>query len=134
LEKMDHYEILGIDSNASSREITFAYRRLALRYHPDRNKTPLANEMMLRINTSYSILSDPNKRSEYDSSRIRGDIQSENYDSTPKTDVFTGSNVKTNQKASDSSVGTKYVKYGLIALLTIKFVILELRKWMQRIF
>ncbi|MBA2267028.1 MAG: J domain-containing protein [Thermoproteota archaeon] len=131
---MDHYEILGIDSNASSREITFAYRRLALQYHPDRNKTPLANEMMLKINISYSILSDPNKRSEYDSSRIRGDIQSENYDSTAKTDVFTGSNVKTDQKESNSSVGTKYVKYGLIALLTIKFVILELRKWMQRIF
>ncbi len=131
---MDHYEILGIDSNASSREITFAYRRLALQYHPDRNKTPLANEMMLKINISYSILSDPNKRSEYDSSRIRGDIQSENYDYTAKTDVFTGSNVKTDQKESNSSVGAKYVKYGLIALLTIKFVILELRKWMQRIF
>ena len=72
---MDHYEILGIASNASSREITFAYRKLALQYHPDRNKTPLANDMMLRINTSYSILSDPNKRREYDASRNRTEIQ-----------------------------------------------------------
>ena len=81
---MDHYEILGIASNASSREITFAYRRLALQYHPDRNKTPLANDMMLRINTSYSILSDPNKRREYDASRNRTEIQYAKYDSKDK--------------------------------------------------
>ena len=95
---MDHYKILGVASNASSREISSAYRRLALQYHPDRNKTPLANDMMLRINTSYSILSDPNKRREYDSSRIKAEIQYENYDSKTKTDVFDESNHKTGEK------------------------------------
>ena len=131
---MDHYKILGIASNASSREISSAYRKLALQYHPDRNKTPHANDMMLRINTSYSILSDPNKRREYDSSRIKADIQYENYDSKTKADVFNESNIKTGQEKSNGFFGTKYVKYGIIALLTLKFVILELRKWMQRIF
>ena len=131
---MDHYEILGIASTASSREITSAYRRLALQYHPDRNKTPLANDMMLRINTSYSILSDPNKRREYDASRNRTDIQYAKYDSKDKTDSFNESFAKKGKKASNSSFRKKYIKYGLIALLTLKFVILELRKLMQRIF
>ena len=131
---MDHYKILGVASNASSREISSAYRRLALQYHPDRNKTPRANDMMLIINTSYSILSDPNKRREYDSSRIKSEIQYENYDPKTKTDVFDESNHKPGEETSKGFFGTKYVKYGVIALLTLKFVILELRKWMQRIF
>lgn len=63
---LDHYEILGVSNDASYREITSAYRKLALRHHPDRNKSPHANEMMLKINTAYGILSDPHKRKEYD--------------------------------------------------------------------
>ena len=63
---VDHYEILGVSNNANYREITSAYRKLALQYHPDRNKSPHANEMMLKINTAYGILSDPYKRKEYD--------------------------------------------------------------------
>lgn len=63
---LDHYQILGVSNDASTREITSAYRKLALQYHPDRNKSPQANEMMLRINTAYGILSDPHKRKQYD--------------------------------------------------------------------
>ncbi|MDN5867555.1 MAG: J domain-containing protein [Candidatus Nitrosocosmicus sp.] len=125
---------MGIASNASSREITSAYRRLALQYHPDRNKTPLANDMMLRINTSYSILSDPNKRRDYDATRNKAEIQYTKYDSKPKTVVFNESNTNKGQKGPNNPMGRKYIKYGLIALLTLKFIILELRKWMQRIF
>jgi molecular chaperone DnaJ len=62
----DHYHILGVSNDASTREITSAYRKLALRYHPDRNKSPQANEIMLKINTAYGILSDPYKRQQYD--------------------------------------------------------------------
>lgn len=130
---MDHYEILGIASNASSREITSAYRRLALQYHPDRNKTPLANDMMLRINTSYSILSDPNKRREYDVSRSKTDIQYTKDDSEVKTDVFDESNERKTEKRPYDLSG-KYVKYGLIILITLKFVILEVEKLIRRIF
>ena len=131
---MDHYEILGIASNASSREITFAYRKLALQYHPDRNKTPLANDMMLRINTSYSVLSDPNKRREYDASRNKTEIQYTKYDSKDKTDIFNELYAKKSKKGSKSSFEKNYIKYGLIALLTLKFVILEIRKLIRRIF
>jgi curved DNA-binding protein CbpA len=131
---MDHYEVLGIASNASSREITFAYRKLALQYHPDRNKTPLANDMMLRINTSYSILSDPNKRREYDESRKKTEIQYSKYDTKEKKDIFNESDAKKGKRKQSRSVGRNYVKYGLIALLTLKFVILEIRKLIRRLF
>ena len=131
---MDHYEILGIASNASSREITFAYRKLALQYHPDRNKTPLANDMMLRINTSYSILSDPNKRREYDASRNKTEIQYSKYDTKEKKDIFNESDAKKGKRGQSRSVGRNYVKYVLIVLLTLKFVILEIRKLIRRLF
>ena len=131
---MDHYEILGVASNASSREITFAYRRLALQYHPDRNKTPLANDMMLRINTSYGILSDPNKRREYDVSRSKTEIKFSRYDSKDKKDNFKGPTSKKGKKNPNNLFGKNYVKYGLVAVLTLKFVIIEIRKLIQRIF
>jgi curved DNA-binding protein CbpA len=71
LTRLDLYAVLGIPRNASSKDITSAYRKLALKYHPDRNKSPFANEMMLKINTAYNILSDPIKREEYDYSLIQ---------------------------------------------------------------
>lgn len=71
MTRLDLYAILEIPKNASSKDITSAYRRLALKYHPDRNKSPFANEMMLKINTAYNILSDPTKREEYDYSLIQ---------------------------------------------------------------
>jgi curved DNA-binding protein CbpA len=131
---VDHYEILGVASNASSKEITFAYRRLALQYHPDRNKTPLANDMMLRINTSYSILSDPNKRREYDVSRSKTEIKYSPDDSKEKKDNFNGQTTKKGKKNPSNLFGRNYVKYALVALLTLKFVFLEIRKLIQRIF
>ena len=131
---VDHYEILGVASNASSKEITFAYRKLALQYHPDRNKTPLANDMMLRINTSYSILSDPNKRREYDVSRSKTEIKYSPYDSKEKKDNFNGQTTKKGKKNPSNLFGRNYVKYALVALLTLKFVFLEIRKLIQRIF
>jgi curved DNA-binding protein CbpA len=131
---MDHYEILGVASNASSREITSAYRKLALQYHPDRNKTPLANDMMLRINTSYSILSDPNKRREYDVSRNKTEIQFSQYDSNEKKDNFNERTSRKGKQKPSSWYGRNYIKYGLIVLLTFKFMIIEIRKLIRRIF
>lgn len=84
--KINYYEILGITFNASSKEITSAYRKLALNYHPDRNKNPTAEEMMTRINTAYGILSDPKKRREYDTHLFSGTQQSQRYKYVYRTD------------------------------------------------
>lgn len=67
MAKKDYYEILGVQSNAKEDEIRKAYRKLALKYHPDRNKDKTrAEEKFKEINEAYQVLSDKKKRAEYD--------------------------------------------------------------------
>lgn len=63
----NYYSILGVSKTASQDEIKKAYRKLALKYHPDRNEgDEKASEMFKKISEAYSVLSDEQKRSEYD--------------------------------------------------------------------
>ncbi|MEM2094235.1 MAG: molecular chaperone DnaJ [Candidatus Bathyarchaeia archaeon] len=64
--KRDYYEVLGVSRNASVDEIKAAYRKLAMEYHPDRNKSPEAEEKFKEISEAYAVLSDPEKRRQYD--------------------------------------------------------------------
>jgi molecular chaperone DnaJ len=64
--KRDYYEVLGIQKNASKEEIKNAYRKLALQYHPDRNKEPTAEEKFKELSEAYAVLSDDEKRKRYD--------------------------------------------------------------------
>ena len=65
-EKRDYYEVLGIAKGATDDEIKKAYRSLAKKYHPDINKAPDAAEKFKEVNEAYEILSDPQKRANYD--------------------------------------------------------------------
>src|SRR5579884_1472330 len=63
----DYYEVLGVPRTADEQQIKSAFRRLALRYHPDRNPgDPSAAERFKEINEAYAVLSDPEKRRRYD--------------------------------------------------------------------
>jgi DnaJ-class molecular chaperone len=62
----DYYKILGISKTATEAEIKKAYRKLALQYHPDRNKSKEAEEKFKEVNKAYEVLSDPQKRQTYD--------------------------------------------------------------------
>ncbi|MCQ1537285.1 molecular chaperone DnaJ [Methanosarcina sp. KYL-1] len=64
--KSDYYEILGVAKDASADEIKKIYRKLALQYHPDRNKEAGAEEKFKEISEAYAVLSDPEKRAQYD--------------------------------------------------------------------
>jgi molecular chaperone DnaJ len=68
----DYYEILGVPREADQRAIKDAFRQLALRYHPDRNKEPGAEERFKEIAEAYAVLSDPKKRAEYDARGFAG--------------------------------------------------------------
>jgi DnaJ-class molecular chaperone len=70
MEQKDYYQILVLERNAGDKQIRDAYRRLALMYHPDRNRdNPEAADRMKEINESYAVLSNPEKRREYNALR-----------------------------------------------------------------
>lgn len=64
--KRDYYEVLGVAKDADEKKIKDAFRELALRYHPDRNKEPGAEEKFKEIAEAYAVLSDPAKKQQYD--------------------------------------------------------------------
>ena len=64
--KRDYYEVLGVPSTASSEEIKKAFRRLAMKYHPDRNKEPEAEDRFKEIGEAYEVLANAEKRGAYD--------------------------------------------------------------------
>ena len=71
--KRDYYELLNVDRNATEAEIKKAYRQLALKYHPDRNREdPDAEEKFKEASEAYEVLSDPQRRSLYDAYGHRG--------------------------------------------------------------
>ncbi len=66
MTKRDYYEVLGLAKNATSDQIKQSYRKLAMQYHPDRNKDAGATEKFKEISEAYAVLSDETKRKQYD--------------------------------------------------------------------
>ena len=66
MKKKDYYEVLGVNKDASEADIKMAFRRLAKKYHPDVNKEPDAEEKFKEIQEAYAVLSDENRRKQYD--------------------------------------------------------------------
>jgi DnaJ-class molecular chaperone len=83
LNSKDYYHTLGLDRNAGQVEIKKAYRRLALKYHPDRNQDDREAEKTFKeIGEAYEVLSDPEKRRAYDRfgpDQLSGGFQPEDF-------------------------------------------------------
>ncbi len=67
----DYYELLQLRPSATFDEVHKAYRLLAMQYHPDRNPTPDAAATMIAINEAYAVLSEPQRRRQYDQERLK---------------------------------------------------------------
>lgn len=70
--KLDYYDLLGVSRDASQDDIKRAFRKLAFKYHPDRNKRPDAEERFKEVSEAYAVLSDPEKREQYDTRGLEG--------------------------------------------------------------
>lgn len=89
----DYYKILNIDKNADTQSIKRAYRKLAMKYHPDVNKQKDAEEKFKDLTEAYAILSDKEKRKQYDSYGYRsmdGYTQDELIKSVNMDNIFKG--------------------------------------------
>ncbi len=91
--KLDYYDILGVSREAKGDEIKRAFHKLALKYHPDRNKLPDAEEKFKEASEAYAVLSDPEKRKQYDARGFDGINQQykqeDIFNQTKFRDVFT---------------------------------------------
>jgi DnaJ-class molecular chaperone len=96
MEQRDYYDVLGVKNNVDQNAIKEAYRELAFKYHPDRNKgTPEAGETMKAINEAYAVLSDSTKRQEYDTFKQRFGASAYRHfrSSHSEQDIFRGSDI-----------------------------------------
>ena len=92
----DYYQVLGVDQNATNQQIKDAFRKLAFKYHPDRNKdNPAAMEEMKKVNEAYAVLSNPAKKREYDT--LKNQFGSAAYthfrNNYSEQDIFNGSDI-----------------------------------------
>ena len=67
MAKQDYYELLGVNRNANEAELKSAFRKMAMKYHPDRNPDdPAAEKSFKEVNEAYDVLKDDQKRAAYD--------------------------------------------------------------------
>src|ERR687885_59066 len=92
--KRDYYDVLGISKDASKEDIKNVYRKLALQYHPDRNKSSGAEEKFKEISEAYAVLSDDEKRKRYDT-----------YGHVGSEEVFRGSEANFDEIFKDMGFG-----------------------------
>ena len=116
---IDYYKILGVSQYSKYREIKAAYRRLALKYHPDRNSSPFSENTIKIINAAFEVLSDRDKRRQYDEKATFNNMtrkkknQTQSYSSSPphansSDTVYSDSG----DSSSDDEYQNAYVKIG----------------------
>ncbi|HEX7180093.1 MAG TPA: DnaJ domain-containing protein [Nitrososphaeraceae archaeon] len=115
---MDYYSILGVSQYAKYREIKAAYRRLALKYHPDRNSSPFSETTIKIINAAFEVLSDRDKRRQYDEKATFNNMtrkkknQTQSYSSSSHVNSSDTVYSDSGHSSSEDEYQNTYVKTG----------------------
>jgi DnaJ-class molecular chaperone len=106
---MNYYAILGVSQYAKYREIKAAFRRLALKYHPDRNSSPVSENSIKIINAAFEVLSDKDKRRQYDEKLVNSIILHRKKEETKSH--TSSSHVSSSTAYSDSDYNNSHDNY-----------------------
>jgi len=109
LDSKGYYALLGVSERASYQEIKRAYRGLARKYHPDRNSSSFAEDLIKKINASFEVLSDKEKRREYDTTGLNA-IQFDIYEPNNNNNK-THDQVQHDSFHNDTKSGSMYSDY-----------------------
>lgn len=96
--KTDHYDILGISRGSTQDEIKAAYRKMALKYHPDKNEQPLAKEVFKKVVDSYETLTNGNKKSAFEKKGSQATAPKMNENRNKMGSTYNHQNSSNNQK------------------------------------
>ena len=111
-EKRDYYEVLGVDKGADKKDIKKAYRKLAMKYHPDVSEDHESGEKFKEISEAYAVLSDTEKRQTYDQyghAGMNGFSQEDIFNNVNFDDIFRGFGFGGSQ--SGSRIWRKYQEW-----------------------
>ncbi|MDH5611118.1 MAG: J domain-containing protein [Gammaproteobacteria bacterium] len=114
ISQRDYYEVLGVARDADQKAIKNAFRQLALKFHPDRNKAADAEEKFKEIAEAYAILSDPEKRAKYDSGGFAGvaDFSAEDlFGGMNFDDIFGGMDFGFEFGGSDGEIFDRFFRH-----------------------
>jgi curved DNA-binding protein CbpA len=95
MKSRDYYEILEVEKDSDAQKIRDAYRRLAFEFHPDRNPDPAAASKMKAVNEAYAVLSNPQKREQYDAMQTQFGSSAHTHfrQNFSEQDIFRGSDI-----------------------------------------
>lgn len=129
---LDYYKILGVNKNASHDEIKKAYKKLAVKYHPDKNEGELLSEEIFKsVKEAYDTLSDTHKKSRYDNLQTYKKQTSTHSAQTarPKAKTYTKNHVNKNESISNTKVAIIGVSVILFITTIALAVYPAMNKW-----
>ena len=111
LDSSGYYAILGVSEQATYPELKRAYRRLARKYHPDRNNSSHAESMIKKINSAFEILSDDDKKRKYDKTDFETELDEEEIRSNVQHKVSETNQIYSNYESNSRNYDTSDKQY-----------------------
>lgn len=111
MDSSGYYAILGVSEQATYPELKNAYRRLARKYHPDRNNSSHAESMIKKINAAYEILSDDDKKRKYDKTDFETELDEEEIRSNVQHNVSETNRIYSNYESNSRNYDASDKQY-----------------------